>query len=273
MMAVCGLCFHRCALKEGQTGLCRARGNRGGKIIPLGYGRLTALALDPIEKKPLYHFHPGSSILSLGSFGCNLRCCFCQNHSISMAGEECDTVYIAPEELAEKAASLKARGNIGLAYTYNEPLVNYEYIRDCAELIRRRGMLNVLVTNGTIEEQPWRGLLPLIDGANIDLKGFTEGWYARLGGSLAAAKRSIELAAGACHLEVTTLIIPGENDSSAEISALAGWLAGISPDIPLHLSRYFPRYRAKQPPTPLDTMRVLAEAAGERLNRVYLGNC
>ncbi len=174
MKIPCELCFHHCQLEEGQTGLCRARGNRSGTIIPLNYGKLTSLALDPIEKKPLRRFHPGSRILSVGSFGCNLRCPFCQNHEISMAGDgEVQTAEISPEQLADQAVELQNRGNIGVAYTYNEPLVGYEYVRDCAALLHERGMVNVLVTNGTIEDAPLRSLLPLIDAANIDLKGFT----------------------------------------------------------------------------------------------------
>ena len=275
MSVICELCFHHCRLEEGQTGFCRARTCRNGTVVPLNYGKLTSLALDPIEKKPLRRFHPGSLILSVGSFGCNLRCPFCQNHEISMAGEtDIQTVEVSPARLAGKAAELRARGNIGVAYTYNEPLVSYEYVRDCAGLVREQGMVNVLVTNGTIEEDPWRALLPLIDAANIDLKGFTPAWYRRLGGDLETVKRSIALAAERCHVEVATLLIPGENDSAEEIRELAQWLASISPEIPLHLSRFFPRYRmTDHPPTPVEQVYRLAEAARESLSYVYTGNC
>lgn len=213
----CTLCFHNCRLEEGQTSLCRARGNQGGKIVPLNYGKLTALALDPIEKKPLCRFHPGSMVLSVGSFGCNLRCPFCQNAGIAAAGSDAPTRDWTPEALVEKALALQSQGNIGVAYTYNEPLVGYEYVQDCAKLVRQAGLCNVLVTNGTIQETYWRRLLPLIDAANIDLKGFTENWYRQLGGDLETVKRSIALAAQSCHLEVTTLVVPGENDSETEI--------------------------------------------------------
>lgn len=272
---ICELCFHRCDLAEGQAGLCRARGRRGGEIVPLSYGKLTSLALDPIEKKPLRRFHPGSLILSVGSFGCNLRCPFCQNHEISMAGEhQLQTAEVSPDRLAAQAAELIPLGNIGVAYTYNEPLTGYEYVRDCAALVHERGMVNVLVTNGTVSEAPWRALLPLIDAANIDLKGFTAPWYRRLGGDLETVKRSIALAAERCHVEVTTLLIPGENDSPAEIRALARWLAGVDPGIPLHLSRFFPRYRmADRPPTPVERVYALAEEARAHLRYVYTGNC
>lgn len=274
MSLKCDICFHHCELDEGRTGLCRARANRGGQIVPLNYGRLTSLALDPIEKKPLRRFHPGGLALSLGSFGCNLRCPFCQNAEISMAGAEFPARDYSPEALVQLALALRPRGNLGLAYTYNEPLVGYEFVRDCAAMVREAGMFNVLVTNGTIEEAPWRALLPLIDAVNIDLKGFTEAWYRRLGGDLETVKRSIALAAEACHLEVTTLVVPGCNDGEDELRALSGWLASLSPDIPLHISRFFPRHRMNDlRPTPVDTVYRLAAVARERLRYVYTGNC
>ena len=275
MKALCELCFHHCALDEGQTGLCRARACQDGKIVSLNYGKLTSLALDPIEKKPLRRFHPGSLILSVGSFGCNMRCPFCQNHEISMAGDSgIPTVEVSPEQLAAQAAELVPHGSIGVAYTYNEPLTGYEYVRDCAALVHEQGMVNVLVTNGTVEEEPWRALLPLIDAANIDLKGFTPAWYRRLGGDLETVKRSIALSAERCHVEVTTLLIPGENDSEEEIRELARWLASISPEIPLHLSRFFPQYQmVDRLPTPVEQVYRLSEAAQEYLSHVYTGNC
>lgn len=274
MSLKCDICFHHCELDEGRTGLCRARANRGGQIVPLNYGRLTSLALDPIEKKPLRRFHPGGLVLSLGSFGCNLRCPFCQNAEISMAGAEFPARDYSPKALVQLALALRPRGNLGLAYTYNEPLVGYEFVRDCAAMVREAGMFNVLVTNGTIEEAPWRALLPLIYAVNIDLKGFTEAWYRRLGGDLETVKRSIALAAEACHLEVTTLVVPGCNDGEDELRALSGWLASLSPDIPLHISRFFPRHRMNDlPPTPVDTVYRLAAVARERLRYVYTGNC
>ena len=274
MRAFCQLCVHHCSLEEGQTGLCRARANRGGRIVPLNYGRLTALALDSIEKKPLRRFHPGSMVLSVGSFGCNLHCPFCQNAGIAAAGADIPTQDCPPQTLVEQALALGGRGNIGVAYTYNEPLVGYEYVRDCAALVKEAGLCNVLVTNGTIEEDPWRALLPLIDAVNIDLKGFGQGWYRTLGGDLDTVKRSITLAARTCHVEVSTLIVPGENDSVDEMRALAGWLAGVSPHIPLHVSRFFPRHRmVDRPPTPGETVYSLAQVARETLRYVYTGNC
>ena len=275
-MTTCGLCFHHCKLEEGQTGYCRARGNRGGEIVSLNYGKVSSLALDPIEKKPLRRFHPGSKILSVGSFGCNLRCPFCQNHEISMTGaENAEALRLFPDALAEQAERLRRLGNIGAAYTYNEPLIGYEYVRDCAQKIRERGMLNVLVSNGTIEETPWRELLPWLDAVNLDLKGFTAEWYRKLGGDLETVKRSIAMAAeSGCHVEVTTLLVTGENDGAEEIAALSEWLASVDASIPLHLSRFFPRYRVTdKPPTPVETVYRLADVARQYLSFVYTGNC
>ncbi len=275
MKAVCPICPRACELEDGQTGFCRARKNIGGEVLPINYGRITSLALDPIEKKPLRRFCPGSAILSLGLFGCNLRCPFCQNHEISMAGEEFPNPYGAsPDALAEKALELVPRGNIGLAYTYNEPLVGYEFVRDTGTIVREKGLKNVLVTNGYINEKPWRELLPIIDAANIDLKGFTVGWYKRLGGDLETVKCSIAIAAESIHVEVTTLLVPGENDGEEEIRALCSWLSSLRRDIPLHLSRFFPRYRmTEKEPTPVSTVYNLAEIAREYLDFVYTGNC
>lgn len=274
MSLSCELCFHRCTLAEGQTGLCRARGNRNGQIVPLNYGKLTALALDPIEKKPLRRFYPGSFVLSVGSFGCNLCCPFCQNARIAASGGDLPTRDCSPEELVAQAVQLRPQGNIGLAYTYNEPLVGYEYVRDCARLAHAAGLVNVLVTNGTIAPAPWQDLLPLLDGINIDLKSFTDSWYHTLGGDLETVKAAITLAAPVCHVEVTTLIVPGANDSPEEMTALARWLASVDPEIPLHISRFFPCHRmTDRAPTPTATIYHLAETAKRFLSYVYTGNC
>lgn len=274
MSLTCDLCFHHCQLEEGQTGFCRARANHGGQIVSLNYGRLTALALDPIEKKPLRRFHPGSQILSVGSFGCNLRCPFCQNASIAQVGVDAQTRDVSPETLVQIASDLRERGNIGVAYTYNEPLVGYEYVRDCAALVHDAGMVNVLVSNGTTSETPWHALLPLIDAVNIDLKGFTSDWYRQLSGDLETVKRNITIAAQVCHVEVTTLIVPGKNDSPDEMAKEAQWLAGIDPTIPLHISRFFPRHHMSDlGPTPVSTVYHLADIARKHLRYVYTGNC
>ena len=277
----CRLCHHGCALSEGETGFCRARGNRGGKLQSLSYGLLTSVALDPIEKKPLYHFHPGSRILSVGSFGCNLCCPFCQNSSISQAGEEEFSRggegrlwRLPPEELLALALDTRDKhGNIGVAFTYNEPLMNYEYVRDSARLLKEAGLRTVLVTNGELAATPFRQLLPLIDAMNIDLKGFTEDFYRWLAGDLTMVKENIKAAfAAGCHVEVTTLVVTGCNDGEEDMEREARWLAGLSPEIPLHLSRYFPRYRLRQPSTPIDTLERLRRIAQGHLRHVHLGN-
>lgn len=275
MRKECPICPHRCKIEEGHTGFCRARSNENGKIVCSNYGKITSIALDPIEKKPLARFMPGSWVLSVGSYGCNLRCPFCQNCEISMGSDKTiDTMTVTPEALVKKAAELIPEGNIGLAYTYNEPLIGYEFVYDCAELIREKGLKNVVVTNGYICEEPLIKLLPLIDAMNIDLKAFTEGFYKKISGGLDTVKRAIELSAKVCHVEVTTLIIPGENDSEEEVERLSDWLASISDEIPLHISRFFPRYQyISKPPTPIEKVYRLAEVAKRRLKYVYTGNC
>jgi len=271
----CRICPHHCSLAEGEVGFCNARSNRDGRITAINYGYVTSIALDPIEKKPLMRFLPGSGILSVGSFGCNLRCPFCQNHEISMAKEGETTVRrIEPSELVNLAISLKYRGNIGIAFTYNEPLVGYEYVMDCSIAAKEKGLKNVVVTNGYICEQPLSELLPHIDAMNIDLKAFTEKYYRSLRGDLHTVTRTIELAAKKCHVEVTTLIIPGENDKEEEIRALSKWIANVDADIPLHLTRFFPRYKmTNRSSTDVSSLRALARIARESLHYVYLGNC
>ena len=276
----CPVCPHRCLLSEGKTGLCRARGMRNGEIVPLNYGVVSSIALDPIEKKPLARFYPGSVILSVGSFGCNLRCPFCQNHEISMSdGAEFlsdKDDRLPPEKLAELAERLRPRGNIGVAFTYNEPLIGWEYVRDTAKLLRERDLKVVLVTNGCVNEEIADELLPLTDALNIDLKSFRAETYEKLlGGDLETVKRFIAKAAARCHVELTTLIVPGVNDSEEEIRALTEWISSL-PDgreIPLHLSRFFPRYRmTDRAPTGRQSVLSLVSAAREKLRWVYPGN-
>lgn len=272
-MTECDLCFHRCQLEEGQVGFCRGRKNSKGVIIPLNYDRVTSIALDPIEKKPLKYFHPGSMILSLGGFGCNLRCPFCQNHSISMADEKTFTRHLSVSDAVDLAKSLIKDGNIGLAYTYNEPLINFEYVLDCSKEIRNSGMVNVLVTNGTIEEAPLRKLLPFIDAYNIDLKGFSQTFYDKISGDFESVKRTIMITSKVAHVEVTFLAIEGENDSDEEMEQMAKWLADINPDLPLHITRFFPNYLWKEKRiTSKETLVRLKLIASKYLNRVSLGN-
>ncbi len=275
MKRTCAICPHHCALEEGQTGLCRARVNRGGSVVCENYARVTSLALDPIEKKPLKRFHPGSMILSAGSYGCNLKCPFCQNYEISTAGaDEAAYETIPPEDLIGRAESLRRAGNIGVAFTYNEPLVGYEYVSDCARLAKEKGLAVVLVTNGMICREPWEALLPAVDAANIDLKGFSEACYRAVGGDFETVKAAIALAAKQIHVEVTTLVVPGLNDDEEMMRREAAWLAGISEEICLHVTRFFPRYRMRDcAATPVKTVVRLAEIARERLKNVYTGNC
>lgn len=275
-MPICPICPRQCHLKEGQLGFCLARACIEGNIVPINYGRITSLALDPIEKKPLYHFYKGSKILSLGSFGCNLRCPFCQNYQISMAGiNDIAHQSITPQELTDLALRLahEPAGNLGVAFTYNEPLISYEFVRDCCVLLRRANLKTVLVSNGHINREPLKELLPLIDAMNIDLKGFTQDYYNYVGGNLDCVKQTIAVAHEKCHVEVTTLIVPTKNDRVEEMAAEAEWLASISPEIPLHLSRYFPRYKSDIETTPLETLQRLQDTAQKYLKFVHLGNC
>ena len=279
MKVRCGICHHNCSLDEGQLGVCRARRNRGGRIICENYGRITSIALDPIEKKPLYRFRPGSRILSVGSYGCNMRCLNCQNCEISMADPDKDGGMprwseISPEELVERAAELKPYGNVGLAYTYNEPFIGYEFVMDCAKLIRERGLVNVAVTNGCINEQPLLEILPYFDAMNIDLKSFRHDFYRHMGGDLDTVLNTIKIAAKRCHVEVTTLIIPGENDTDEEMDEIASWLSGVDEDITLHVTRFFPAWKMRdRPPTPVDRVYALAGVAKRHLKHVFVGNC
>ncbi|MBD5560347.1 MAG: AmmeMemoRadiSam system radical SAM enzyme [Clostridia bacterium] len=273
MSAECRICPHHCRIEDDRLGRCRARGARNGEVVDLNYGRLTSAGLDPIEKKPLARFFPGSMILSVGSYGCNFRCGFCQNHSISMCGPDERYEYCSPEQLTNAAVRLVPEGNIGVAYTYNEPLIGYEFVRDTSRLIHEAGLKNVVVTNGFINKEPLRELLPLIDAFNIDLKAFSEEFYHRIGGRLETVKDSIRLACGTSHVEVTTLIVPGLNDSETEMEALSSWLAGVSPDIPLHITRFFPRFEMLDTePTPVADILRLADIARQHLRYVYEGN-
>ena len=276
-MAICGTCPRHCNLAEGAFGFCRARKAAGGRVVAANYGKITSLALDPIEKKPIAFFHSGENVLSVGSFGCNLRCPFCQNDSISQCGEDGVSCQSAtPVELADLALRVRReRGNLGLAYTYNEPLVGWEFVRDCAVEIRRRGMCNALVSNGCAEEAVIEELAPLIDAANIDLKGPSQEFYDWVGGSYDAVCRTIEtLHRAGCHVEVTTLVIPGRNDSDEAIDAIAARIASVSLEIPLHVTRFFPRFQMTDAePTPVATIRRLVSRASGVLPHVLPGNC
>ena len=257
------------------AGRCHARKNVDGMIISTNYGKATSIALDPIEKKPLYHFFPGSHILSYGSFGCNLRCPFCQNYTISQAGEDtADYIYVSPEELTQKALELVDQGNIGVAFTYNEPLLAYEYLRDTAKLLKQHDLKVVAVTNGSVTEWTANEILPYVDAMNIDIKGFTEEYYKWLGGDLETVKTFIRQAVSKCHVELTALIVPGHNDTHEEMRELSQWVASIDKNIPLHISRYFPYWKTLDiPATKIKDVYELAEVAREALTYVHVGNC
>ena len=269
----CELCPHRCKIEKGSFGLCSTRKNHEGKLIATGYGRASAIALDPVEKKPLYMYKQGKNILSIGGFGCNLHCPFCQNYEISLQPDERQKIakIIDPEEVIILAKETRNEGNIGIAYTYNEPLVGYEFVRDIAELAYESKLNNVLVTNGYINPEPLEALLPVIDAMNIDLKSFSDDFYKKVGGDLESVKNTIELSYKHCHIEITTLIIPGENEDT--ITELAKWLSSINPEIPLHLSRFFPRYKyADRSPTSQDVIYNLQDKAKKYLKHVFTGN-
>ena len=283
-MPVCDVCFRHCKIEENSTGFCGARTCRDGNIIASNYGRLTSLALDPIEKKPLKMFHPGSNILSLGSYGCNLRCPFCQNYSISWSEKAFEYKnrddYYTPEEIVKTALDLhnSPSGNLGLAFTYNEPLIGYEFVRDTAKLSKEAGLHNVLVTNGTATQKVLNEILPYIDAMNIDLKAFTPRFYHDfINGDLQMVKDFIQTAVATCHIELTTLIIPQENDSEEEMRRLSAWVAALenqyNKKIPLHITRFFPAFKlTDRDATPVNTILRLVEVAKENLKFVFPGN-
>ncbi len=240
------------------------------------YGRITSIALDPIEKKPIARWNSGTTVLSVGSYGCTMDCPFCQNASIARANEdEVSWQYFAPEQLVNQALQLKDHRCIGIAYTYNEPLRCWEYVRDTSILAHEAGLRNVLVSNGMASPAVLNEVAPLIDAANIDLKCFSETGYRGLRGDLNVVKRTIEALAklDSCHLEVTTLVVPSLSDSPDEINEAACWLASLDKNIPYHLTRYFPRYRMKDvPATNISLLKELANIASQHLNDVIVGN-
>lgn len=271
----CNLCPHNCLVSSGKKGICKVRYNQNGKLYTGVYGRIAASHSDPIEKKPLYHFFPGREILSVGTTGCNLRCMFCQNFSLS----QCETpdfvkhYEISPRELVDFA--LEVPGNIGIAYTYNEPTVFYEMILETGELAKIAGLKNVIISNGFINREPLEQLLPFIDAFNIDLKAFNDGFYRKItGGRLLPVLETLKtIYKAGKHLEITLLVIPSLNDSEMEFTEMLDWIVNeLSPEVPLHLSRYFPAWKMELPPTPAETLQNLAKLASEKLYYVYTGN-
>ncbi len=264
----CLLCPHICMIEEGAQGKCRSRVNHKGILYTENYGNTISLSIDPIEKKPLYHYYPGSQILSLGPNSCNFSCAFCQNYEISQF--EVNTMHISPVQLCEKVLATKARQ---VAFTYTEPLMWFEYIMDCAPLFKEAGIRIVMVSNGFINPEPLQELLPIVDAWNIDLKSMDDEFYEKIcGAHVAPVLKTISSVASVSHLEITNLLIPGKNDSTEQIESLVDWVAALNPDIPLHFSRYFPRFKMKEQPTPEKTLNTAYKIAIKKLHYVYVGN-
>ena len=271
----CNLCPHYCIIAEGKRGFCRVRKNVEGDLYTEVYGKLAALGYDPIEKKPLYHFYPGSRILSVGTVGCNMRCMFCQNYEISQSSvDDYESNYnLSPDDIIQMAED-KA-DNIGIAYTYNEPFVFYEYVYETAVKAKKLNLLNVMVTNGYVNPEPLKMLLPYIDAFNVDLKSFEDSFYKKITKtSLQPVLKTIKtIHEAGKHLELTNLIIPTLNDDYADFEEMVKWISEeVSPDIPLHLSRYFPHYLMDIEATPVNILVDLYDIATRYLNYVYLGN-
>lgn len=265
----CLLCPHNCRINEGKYGVCDVRKNINGTLVTENYGIITSVAMDPIEKKPLYHFYPGRYIFSVGTYGCNLKCKFCQNWEIAHQKWEGD--YISPQQLI--AAAKRQIDNIGIAFTYNEPLIWYEYVHDGLIEAKKEGLKTVLVTNGYINLEPLKKILPYVDAMNIDVKAYTEDFYKKIvGGRLEPVLKTVEEVSKYCHVEVTNLVVTDLNDKEEEIENLVKWLSQIDKNIPLHFSRYFPNYQMNNPATPIATLQKAYEIGKKYLNFVYVGN-
>lgn len=269
----CQVCPHYCKLSAGQTGICGVRKNTGEKVELITYNVLSGYSVDPVEKKPLYHFFPGHNILSLGSYGCNMRCDFCQNYQISQNVPKSIIPDVSVKRIIKDA--LSTENNIGIAFTYNEPVVWFEFMRDIATGAKKEGLSCVMVSNGYVSSGVLGEILNFTDAFNIDLKAFNESFYKTLtGAKLEPVKESLkQIADSGKHLEVTTLIIPGQNDDEREMALQTEWMAAeLGQDIPFHLSRYFPTYKRNDPATSEDSLKKLSDIASKNLNFVYVGN-
>ncbi|MDD5680390.1 MAG: AmmeMemoRadiSam system radical SAM enzyme [Candidatus Omnitrophica bacterium] len=267
----CLLCPNDCLIPGGKRGLCGVRVNKDNKLYTEIYNRVTSVALDPVEKKPLYHYHRGEYILSLGTKGCNFACPWCQNWTISQ-DHDTPTEEITKEKAVEKAKKL---GSFGIAYTYNEPFIWFEFVLECAKFARENGLENVLVTNGYVNKAPLEEILPYIDAMNIDIKSIDETFYKKycLGKLKPVLENTKRAAEKGVHVEITNLIIPTLNDSKEAIETFVDWIfRSLGPETPLHFSRYFPCYKMSLPPTPLSTLEMAKEIADKKLKYVYLGN-
>ena len=269
-LSICTLCPNHCRIAEGDCGACLGRIRRGGEVVCANYGVVVAAHNDPIEKKPLYHFYPGRSILSIGTYGCNLSCRFCQNSEISQ--QEVPGEMVSPQDLTSSATAVA--GNLGVAFTYNEPGIWYEFILDTAPRLRKHGLKVVLVTNGYLSPAPWKELCAVTDAMNIDIKAFTEDFYRDIcHGHLDPILENVRSAHQAgVHVEVTNLVIPGLNDNPESFEKMVDWLAALDRTMPLHLSRYFPRYQETAPPTPPETLEDFRARALKKLDYVFVGN-
>jgi pyruvate formate lyase activating enzyme len=280
----CKLCPQSCLIDPGDSGFCFIRKNVDGVLYAMEYGRVSSAQLDPIEKKPLLNFHPGTTIFSIGGIGCNLRCPWCQNWNIaqprdSLPGLSVDSVIdkftesMSPDRVVDLAKAYESSNCIGVAYTYNEPFIWFEFVKDIAERVKNEGMYNVMVTNGYVMPDPLRAIIPYIDAMNIDVKGIDDSFYRRLQGHIKPVMKTAEFAKEHCHVEIANLVIPGLNDSAEDFKKLVDWVAGsLGKDTPLHFTRYFPNYKWATPPTNIESLRLAESIAREKLDFVYLGN-
>jgi len=264
----CDLCPHNCIIAPLNIGICRARKNIDGILYAINYGETITISIDPMEKKPLYHFHPGKSILSIGPNSCNFSCKFCQNYQSSQF--VVPTTTITPQKLLEQCRTHNCNF---VAFTYTEPITCVEFIFDSSKILKKNGIKTVMVTNGFINQEPLKELFPYIDAMNIDLKAFDDKFYKTIcNGSLQPVLETINTASKQCHIEITNLIITDENDSEKQITDLVNFVANIDPNIPLHFSRYYPTYKMENPPTSVSKLEMAKEIAEKKLKYVYLGN-
>ncbi|KMT20773.1 AmmeMemoRadiSam system radical SAM enzyme [Clostridium cylindrosporum] len=267
----CGVCPHNCLIDEGKFGVCKVRTVKDGELIAINYGEVSSSGVDPIEKKPLYHYKPSKNILSIGSFGCNMTCSFCQNYEISQ--NRPSTQFVSAEDLIRIIPTIE--NNVGVAFTYNEPMMWYEYMCDASKKIKEdnEDTSVVVVSNGYINEEPLRKLLPYVDAMNIDLKGYTNKYYNKVcGANLNPVLETIRRCNDHCHVEITTLLVSDENDSLEEAKEIAQFIASVNENIPLHLSRYFPRYKMENEATKIERITEAQNEAKKYLKHVYIGN-
>lgn len=266
----CLLCPKYCLLKEGQTGICGARKVINGELCAINYGFCSAINFDPIEKKPLYHFHPGEEVLSLGTCGCNFKCLFCQNWPLSR-GKIDNKHQVTPLQVLKIIQDNKKFP--GVAFTYNEPTIWYEFVYDTAKILHHHNLKTILISNGYINTEPLKKLLPYISAANIDLKGFSNSFYRKYcQGEVDQVLKTIKTLAGQCHLEITCLIIPTANDDPQKLKEMFQWIASIDPDMPVHIPRYFPAHKLDYPPTSISQLQQIKELASKELSCVYIRN-